>query len=93
MPDPAVIGWVKTLGKPTIYAGINLPQGETDMTKPVDAELAGVMSRVFATGTESDVSEAGVVRDKKNRPLWKIFAWALILLLLSEPAVANRLKR
>lgn len=91
--DPAGIGWVKTLGKPTIYAGVNLPQGETDMTKPVAAELAGVMSRVFATGAESDVSEAGVIRDKKNMPLWKIFAWTLILLLLAEPAVANRLKR
>ena len=93
VPDPAGIGWVKTLGKPTIYAGINLPQGETDMTKPVAAELAGVMSRVFATGAERDVSEAGVYRDKKNRPLWKIFAWTLILLLLAEPAVAIRLKR
>jgi len=93
VPDPAGIGWIKTLSKPTIYAGINLPQGETDMTKPVAAELAGVMSRVFATGAESDVTEAGVVRDKKNRPLWKIFAWILILLLLAEPAVANRLKR
>ncbi len=93
IPDPAGIGWVKTLGKPTIYAGINLPQGETDMTKPVAAELTGVMSRVFTAGAESDVSEAGVIRDKKNRPLWKIFAWALILLLLVEPAVANRLKR
>ena len=93
VPDPAGIGWVKTLGKPTIYAGVNLPQGETDMTKPVAAELTGVMSRVFATGDESDVSEAGVFRDKKNRPLWKIFAWTLILLLLAEPAVANRLKR
>ena len=93
VPDPAGIGWVKTLGKPTVYAGVNLPQGETDMTKPVAAELTGVMGRVFATGAESDVSEAGVIRDKKNRPLWKIFAWTLILLLLAEPAVAHRLKR
>jgi hypothetical protein len=51
------------------------------------------MSRVFATGTKSDVTKAGVFRDKKNRPLWKIFAWTLILLLLAEPAVANRFKR
>jgi len=93
VPDPGGIGWVKTLGKPSIYAGVNLPQGETDMTRPVASELAGVMSRVFATGAESDVSEAGVFRDRKNRPLWKIFAWVLILLLLAEPVVANRLKR
>jgi hypothetical protein len=93
IPDPAGIGWVKTLGKPTIYAGVNLPPGETDMTKPVTAELAGVMSWVFATGVESEVSQAGAIHDKKNRPLWKIFAWALILLLLAEPAIVNRLKR
>jgi hypothetical protein len=93
IPDPAGIGWVKTLGKPTIYAGVNLPPGETDMTKPVTVELAGVMGRVFATGAKIEVSQAGALRDKKNRPLWKIFAWALILLLLAEPAVVNRLKR
>ncbi|MGB2863875.1 MAG: BatA domain-containing protein [Sedimentisphaerales bacterium] len=91
--DPAGIGWVKTLGKPTIYAGVNLPQGETDMTKPVASELAGVMDRVFKTGAERIVSEAEVFHDRKRRPLWKVFAWILILLLLAEPAVANRLKR
>jgi hypothetical protein len=93
VPDPAGIGWVKTLGKPTIYAGVNLPQGETDMTKPVVSELADVMDRVFKTGAERIVSEAEVFHDKKRRPLWKVFAWTLILLLLAEPAVANRLKR
>ena len=93
VPDPAGIGWVKTLGKPTIYAGVNLPQGETDMTKPVVSELAGVMDRVFKTGAERIVSEAEVFHDSKRRPLWKMFAWTLILLLLAEPAVANRLKR
>jgi hypothetical protein len=93
IPDPAGIGWVKTLGKPTIYAGVNLPPGETDMTKPVAAELASVMGRVFAARAKSEVLEAGVLRDKKNRPIWKMFAWVLILLLLAEPAVVNRLKR
>jgi hypothetical protein len=92
--DPAGIGWVKTHGKqPTIYAGVNLPPGETDMTKPVATELAGIMGRVFETRAGSEVSEAGVCHDKKIKPIWKIFAWALILLLLVEPAVVNRLKR
>ncbi len=93
VPDPAGIGWVKTLGKPTIYAGVNLPKDETDMTKPVASELAGVMDRVFKTGTERTVSEAEVFHDKRRRPIWKMFAWTLILLLLAEPAIANRLKR
>jgi hypothetical protein len=93
IPDPTGIGWIRTLGKPTIYAGINLPIGETDMTRPVTTELTGVMDRVFATGAESEVSQAGALRDTKNRPLWKILAWTLILLLLAEPAIVNRLKR
>jgi len=91
--DPGGIGWVKTLGRPAIYAGVNLPPGETDMTRPDAAELDGVMSRVFAAGAEKNVSEAVVLRDSKNRPLWKLFVWVLILLVLAEPAVANRLKR
>ncbi len=91
--DPAGIGWVKTLGKPTIYAGVNLPQGETDMTKPNDSELAGVMDQLFKLGAERIVSEAEVFHDKKRRALWRIFAWTIILLLLVEPAITNRLKR
>ncbi len=106
VPDPAGIGWVKTLGKPAMFAGINLPQGETDMTKPVAAELANIMNRVFPTGMEGTVSAADPaalgsdqnppLADLSNRkltPLWKIFAWTIILLLLIEPVVANRLKR
>jgi hypothetical protein len=93
IPNPAGIGWVKTLGKPTLCAGVNLPQGETDMTKPVASELADVMDRLFKTDVERIVSEAEIFADKKLEPLWKIFAWTIILLLLAEPAVANRLRR
>jgi len=93
VPDPAGIGWVKTLGKPTIWAGINLPEGETDMTKPVASELADIMNRVFPAGTDRTVSAAEVLNNRKRTPIWKYFAWTIIFLLLAEPAVANRLKR
>ena len=93
VPDPAGIGWVKTLGKPTICAGVNLPQGETDMTKPVAAEVTNIMSRVFPADVERGVSEAKLLTDTKRKPLWRMFAWTIILLLLIEPVVANRLKR
>lgn len=106
VPDPAGIGWVKTLGKPTMWAGINLPDGETDMTEPVVEELANIMNRVFPTGMEGAVSAADPatlgsgqnpplagLSNRKLTPLWKIFAWTIILLLLIEPVVANRLKR
>ncbi|MEJ2704942.1 MAG: hypothetical protein P8Z79_21095 [Sedimentisphaerales bacterium] len=93
VPDPAGIGWVKTLGKPTLYAGINLPQGETDMTPPSAAELDEVMKQVFVTDSDGSVSSADVLGDKKPKPIWKIVAWTIIGLLLVEPAVANRLRR
>jgi hypothetical protein len=92
-PDPAGIGWVKTIGQPTLYAGINLPPGETDMTQPDVAELESIMKRVFPTNVERNVSSADVLGDKKPRPMWKILAWAIILLLLIEPAIANRMRR
>jgi hypothetical protein len=93
VPDAGGIGWVKTLGKPAIYAGVNLPQGETDMTKPASKEVAEVMSRVFSRDTERGVASAEAFSDKKQTSLWKVFAWTLIFLLLLEPAIANRLKR
>ncbi|MFZ2146736.1 MAG: BatA domain-containing protein [Sedimentisphaerales bacterium] len=90
---PGGTGWIKTLSKPTMWAGINLPEGETDMTKPVASELADIMNRAFPTGTERTVSAAEVLNNRKRTPIWKYFAWMIILLLLAEPAVANRLKR
>jgi hypothetical protein len=93
VPDPAGIGWVTTLGKPTICAGVNLPQGETDMTKPAATEVTNIMGRVFQPVVERTVSEAEVFSDTKRKPLWRMFAWTIILLLLIEPAVANKLKR
>ena len=93
VPDPAGIGWIKTLGKPTLYAGINLPQGETDMTPPDVSELDDIMNRVFLRNSERSVSSADILGDKKPRPLWKVLAWAILLMLLVEPAIANRLRR
>ncbi len=100
IPDPAGIGWVKTLDVPPIYAGINLPGGETDMTKPTEDELAVVMNRTFHTDTEGDVTvrsdaarRSSKMLSRAHYELWKIIAWLVMLLLLVEPVVANRLKR
>jgi len=93
VPDSAGIGWVKTLDGPTTYAGINLPQGETDLSKPAQTRLAGIMDRVFTLNSEADVAKAGGFDSAGRRPLWRVFAWLIILLLVVEPVVANRLKR
>jgi hypothetical protein len=91
--EPGGIGWVRTLGKPTMYAGVNLPEGETDMNKPPAKEVADVMSRVFHRDTERNMASVELLREEKQRPLWRIFAWTVLVLLIAEPAIANRLKR
>jgi len=91
--EPGGIGWVKTLAKPIRYAGINLPKGETDMTRPSAGELAGITKRTLFQGREQSAVRAGTYGDTEYKPLWKIVAWILIALLLLEPAVANRLRR
>ena len=93
VPNPSGIGWVKTVGKPTLYAGINLPPGETDMTPPDVADLEDIMKRVFLTKSETSVSSADVLGNKKPRPMWKVLAWIILLLLMVEPAITNRLRR
>jgi hypothetical protein len=92
-PEPGGIGWVRTMSRPTLWAGVNLPQGETDMTKPDPAELADIMGRVFPAVRERQIASAEALGQKQRRPLWRAFAWMLIVLLLIEPAVANRLRR
>lgn len=93
VPDPGGIGWLKTIDRPTLWAGVNLPQGETDMTKPDPAELADIMSRVCPALSGRQVASTEVLGQKERRPLWRAFAWMLIVLLLIEPAVANRRRR
>ncbi|MHC4626746.1 MAG: BatA domain-containing protein, partial [Planctomycetota bacterium] len=66
VPDAMGIGWVKTVGKPAAYAGVNLPQGETDMTRPAAGELAGVMSRVFPVDVDGEMAQAGTF-DRTDR--------------------------
>jgi hypothetical protein len=63
------------------------------MTPPSAAELNEVMKQVFVTDSDGSASSADVLGDKKPKPMWKIVAWTIILLLLVEPTVANRLRR
>jgi len=63
------------------------------MAKPVAAELDGIMNRVFPEDVNKKMAEAGTFDNTKRRAIWRILAWLIILLLLLEPVVANRLKR
>jgi hypothetical protein len=86
-------GWIKTTKEPIIYAGINLPPGETNMTNPSDIKIENAISRIFQTGEKENISSAESFKSKKEIPLWKYCAWLLIILLLVESAAANRMRR
>jgi hypothetical protein len=99
MPAPAGLGWMKTTDDPVLYAGINLPAGETDLTAPGQEVIAAAMQRAFVTQARKPadaVLAAGstpAARAFRQKPIWPIFAWAAILLLLLESTIANRLRR
>jgi hypothetical protein len=93
LPRPAGLGWMRTLGEPTLYAAVNLPPGETDMGTPTEETVADAMRRAFVTSPTAGPAPALASMKDRNRPAWKAFAWAALLLLLIEPAITNRLKR
>ncbi len=93
IPESDGIGWIKTTREPIIFAGINLPFGETNMTKPSDKEIENAVSRIFQTGKNDNIAAAEGFKLKKELPLWKYFAWILIVLLLVESTAANRMRR
>ncbi|MBN2589389.1 MAG: BatA domain-containing protein [Sedimentisphaerales bacterium] len=93
IPESDRTGWIKTIKEPIIYAGVNLPSGETNMTKPSDKEIENAVSRIFQKGERDNVEAAEGFKLKKELTLWKYFAWMLIVLLLVESATANRMRR
>jgi hypothetical protein len=93
LPPPTGLGWMKTLGEPALYAAINLPAGETDVSAPTEEMVAGAMKRAFVTGAVQNAGPVLANSRLETRPLWPAFAWAALLLLLLEPAITNRLKR
>ena len=95
VPESEATGWIKTVGEPSIYAGVNLPAGETNMAKPDDGQIENAVSRVFITGDSPLAAREPTVdsRGMNPRSLVPILIWILIALLLIESAAANRMRR
>jgi len=51
LPAPAGLGWMKTIDEPVMYAGINVPAGETDVRPPATGAIAEAVRRAFITDT------------------------------------------
>ena len=93
LPAPQGLGWMRTQGDPTLRVGVNLPQGETDLRQPTEAAVAAAIQRAFVVEPGREGSLAQGIPPLQSKPVWRAFAWAIVALLLLEPAVTNRLKR
>ena len=93
MPDAGGVGWVKTLTEPVIYAGVNLPVDETNMSKPIVEEVGNALERVFLVGNRNVIASADSLETREQKPIWKTLVWIIIVFLLTESVLANRLKR
>ncbi len=95
VPQAESTGWVKTIDEPAIYAGVNLPSGETNMAKPDSKDIENAISRVFINGVSNIAARGSSAETQETSPesLVPFLAWLLIALLLIESAAANRMKR
>lgn len=93
MPAPAGTGWMRTLNEPALYAAVNLPEGETDVSPPVPQAVADAVQRAFVINPDAKPAVTHAGSDVQRKPIWRTFAWVAILLLLFESALANRLRR
>ena len=86
-------GWIQTLAQPRRFAAVNLCQDETDMTSAEPVMVEQLLTGLFSAAPE--VTRANLVHHdaRQARPIWKLFAWIIIALVLAEAFIANRMKR
>lgn len=88
------MGWLRTVARPVRYAGVNLEEGETDLTKPDEEAVRAWAARLFVAREQAEApGPAADMADKDFSPLWRILGAVAIGLILSEAMITNRLKR
>ena len=93
LPAPTGLGWMKTLGSTALYAGINLPAGETDIGGATPELVADALTRAFVTAEPAGQEPVRARASLERKPIWKTLAWVIIGLVLLESTVTSRLKR
>jgi hypothetical protein len=86
-------GWIMTLSKPHRYAGVNLPEWETDITGLAEGVVGRTMDNIFTENKKLTAATADITAGKNYKSLWKIFAWVLIVLIFTEAGLVNRMNR
>jgi hypothetical protein len=84
---------MRTVKEPPLYAAINLPAGETDVSRPASASIAKAVKRALVTDANGRLASLRSDSDVQHKSIWKVLAWLAIVLILFESALANRLRR
>lgn len=90
---PEQTGWLRTLSEPVRYAGINPVVGETDLRIYEQVEIDRLLAGLAGGEKRQKQIEKAITSDSLNRPLWKLLAWTIIVLVLTEGLIANRIKK
>ena len=90
---PEQTGWLRTLSEPVRYAGINPAAGETDLHTPEQVEIDRFLAGLSNDKGQSDQIDRATMTADSSRPLWRLLAWIVIVLVLTEGLVVNRMKK
>jgi hypothetical protein len=97
---PEQTGWLRTLSQPVCYAGINPVVGETNLNICEQAEIDRLLAGLSGAGRQSNKIDAATTSDTyatdashRKRPLWRWLAWTIIVLVLAEGFLTNRIKK
>ena len=90
---PEQTGWLRTLSEPVRYAGVNPVVGETDLQIYEQAEIDRLLAGLSGGVKRQNQIEKAATSNSLNRPLWRLLAWTIIVLVLTEGLIANRIKK
>jgi len=90
---PEQTGWLRTLSEPVRYAGINPAVGETDLYTPEQVEIDRFLAGLSNDKGRLEQIDRATMSDDSSQPLWRLLAWTIIGLVLTEGLVVNRMKK
>jgi hypothetical protein len=87
------IGFFRTADSPICYAGVNPNEGETNMEKADERTLQIQIEKIFPILTSQKHAETKIREEQQYVPIWKYFAWVIIVLITAEAFITNRIQR
>ena len=93
-PGPHAVGWCRILSRPPLRLGIQPARGETDWRVLACEQVRAVVDQTFRTVARSSQEPPGTrARIRESVALEKPLIWILLLMIVLEAGLANRMER